>query len=95
MVCLVSGGKDSFYSMLECVRLGHEIIAIANLHPQLDHDGDELDSFTFQTVGHTVITAYAECLGVPLFRRATAGRSVNQVLGGSIHRVTRSPGFGL
>eukprot|EP00656_Telonema_subtile_P006977 TRINITY_DN13253_c0_g1_i1.p1 TRINITY_DN13253_c0_g1~~TRINITY_DN13253_c0_g1_i1.p1 ORF type:complete len:639 (-),score=122.26 TRINITY_DN13253_c0_g1_i1:171-2087(-) len=80
VVCLVSGGKDSFFSMLECVRLGHEIVAIANLHPLEQHDSDELDSFTFQTVGHTVIPAYAECLGVPLFRRETAGRSVNQSL---------------
>ena len=33
VVCLVSGGKDSFFSMIECHRLGHQIVAIANLHP--------------------------------------------------------------
>jgi len=29
---------------------------------------DELDSFMFQTVGHTVLQSYAQCMGLPLFR---------------------------
>ena len=36
VVALVSGGKDSFYSIIECNRLGHEVVALANLHPPLD-----------------------------------------------------------
>ena len=33
VVALVSGGKDSCYNMIQCVREGHAIVALANLHP--------------------------------------------------------------
>ena len=33
VVALISGGKDSTFNMMECVRHGHEIVALANLHP--------------------------------------------------------------
>lgn len=31
----------------------------------------------YQTVGHDVIDAYSEALGLPLYRRVIRGRSVN------------------
>lgn len=34
VVALISGGKDSCYSMLQCVAAGHEIVALANLCPE-------------------------------------------------------------
>ena len=34
VVALVSGGKDSCYSMLQCVSAGHQIVALANLRPK-------------------------------------------------------------
>lgn len=33
VLALVSGGKDSTFCMVECVRLGHEIVGLANLRP--------------------------------------------------------------
>ena len=85
VIALVSGGKDSTFNMMECVRMGHEIVALANLFPAGSEDADapdeadELDSYCFQTVGHSVITAYSQCMGVPLHRRAiSAGASKNQ-----------------
>ena len=33
-VALVSGEKDSCYSMIQCVAVGHEIVALANLRPK-------------------------------------------------------------
>ncbi|KAL7628640.1 hypothetical protein AAE478_000155 [Parahypoxylon ruwenzoriense] len=33
VVALISGGKDSFYSILHCLANGHRVIALANLHP--------------------------------------------------------------
>jgi diphthine-ammonia ligase len=36
VIALVSGGKDSFYSILHCIQNGHRIVALANLFP-----GDE------------------------------------------------------
>lgn len=88
-VALISGGKDSFYAALECVKHGHELVALANLHP-VQNEGtvpsrspllhafllvDEVDSFMFQSVGHQVIPSYAECLGVPLFRASMSGHA--------------------
>lgn len=34
VIALVSGGKDSCYSMTKCVEYGHEIIAIGHLAPK-------------------------------------------------------------
>lgn len=34
VVALISGGKDSSYNMMKCVAEGHEIVALANLHPK-------------------------------------------------------------
>ena len=33
VIGLVSGGKDSCYNMMECVKYGHQIIVLANLMP--------------------------------------------------------------
>lgn len=176
VIGLISGGKDSIYNLMECVRHGHEIVALANLHPvdvktgmslrrqwlscsfpyalhmcysfvcgmraaeaggtanarhrhatplfvpyilcapthivcslqllayelaSLTHLGvictissfscvarfpptfhhsDELDSYMYQTVGHNVIEAVAECMGLPLFRKPIKGSAVTQEL---------------
>jgi len=95
VVALLSGGKDSTYALAQCVRLGHCVVAVANLYPpqeitsssgaaaSADGDptaGDELDSFTFQTVGYQGIEAIAEALGVRLFRRPLLGKPVRTAL---------------
>ncbi|KAL6945246.1 hypothetical protein ACO0QE_002695 [Hanseniaspora vineae] len=69
-VALVSGGKDSCYNILHCMSNGHELAAMANLHPANLQD-QELDSFMFQTVGHDIVSLYAKCVGdsIPLFRQ--------------------------
>lgn len=46
-----------------------------------DENAEELDSFMFQTVGHSVVPSIAECLGLPLRRRAIKrGQSIEQTL---------------
>ncbi|KAJ0966505.1 hypothetical protein J5N97_023422 [Dioscorea zingiberensis] len=72
VVALVSGGKDSCYAMMRCIDYGHEIVALANLMP-MDDSVDELDSYMYQTVGHQIVASYAECMGLPLFRRRISG----------------------
>jgi diphthine-ammonia ligase len=73
-VALVSGGKDSCYNILKCQEYGHELIALANLHP--DPGGpDDLDSYCFQTVGHQILHLYPKCMGVPLYRLKLKGKS--------------------
>lgn len=34
VVALVSGGKDSTYNMMQVTAEGHQVIALANLHPK-------------------------------------------------------------
>ncbi|KAH9329871.1 hypothetical protein KI387_001979, partial [Taxus chinensis] len=72
VVGLVSGGKDSCYAMMRCIDYGHQIVALANLLPAED-SVDELDSYMYQTVGHQIIVTYAQCMGLPLFRRRIQG----------------------
>lgn len=66
-VALVSGGKDSFFNVLHCLKQGHQLVATANLYPA-DESQQELDSYMFQTVGHDVVSYYEKCTGLPIFR---------------------------
>ncbi|RMD44312.1 hypothetical protein DV735_g914, partial [Chaetothyriales sp. CBS 134920] len=81
VIALISGGKDSLYSILHCIQNGHKVVALANLRPppervQEEEETGELDSMMYQTVGHQVIPLYAEALGLPLYRRVTKGTAV-------------------
>ncbi|KAK5097799.1 hypothetical protein LTR70_002841 [Exophiala xenobiotica] len=79
VIGLVSGGKDSLFSLAHCVKNGHNVVALANLYPRVeggdddDGEGSDLNSFMYQTVGHTIVPLYAKALGVPLYRRAIRG----------------------
>ncbi|KAK3383409.1 hypothetical protein B0T24DRAFT_515105 [Lasiosphaeria ovina] len=35
VIALISGGKDSFFSLLHCRANGHHVVALANLHPAM------------------------------------------------------------
>ncbi|KAF9954290.1 ATP binding domain 4 [Modicella reniformis] len=75
---LISGGKDSFYNLMQCVAQGHELVALGNLHPAPQDKKDELDSYMYQTVGHDVVHLYKDCLDVPLYRREISGKPIEQ-----------------
>ncbi|AET39290.1 diphthine--ammonia ligase Ecym_4223 [Eremothecium cymbalariae DBVPG len=77
-VALFSGGKDSCYNILHCIKNGHQLVALANLHPK-DENQQELDSFMFQTVGHDIVSYYGDCIGLPLFRQAINANSSRNV----------------
>lgn len=87
VIALISGGKDSLYSLLHCIRNGHNVVALANLHPaprentdntQSQEDEEEdIDSFMYQTIGHSVIPLYEEALRIPLYRAAITGGAVD------------------
>ncbi|KAF2480520.1 hypothetical protein BDY17DRAFT_194162 [Neohortaea acidophila] len=79
VVGLISGGKDSFFSLLHCKKNGHNIVALANLHPPLGGKAliDDMDSYMYQTIGHAVVPRYAEALGLPLYRQEIGGSAVN------------------
>ena len=89
-VALVSGGKDSCFAMMEAQRWGHSIAVLANLCPARKHenqkndsdippsnmDDEDLNSFMFQTVGHTAVNAISQAMGLPLVRVETRGVAV-------------------
>jgi len=75
-VALVSGGKDSFYSIMECIRNGHELLACAHLSPRNQNPDEDEESYMYQTAASECIPALVEeCLGVPLVIRECIGRS--------------------
>jgi len=82
VIGLVSGGKDSFFSLLHCLANNHQVIALANLYPpavssSADNFEDE-NSFMYQTAGHALIPLYSEALGLPLYRQEIIGSALNQ-----------------
>lgn len=42
VIALISGGKDSFFSLLHCIANGHRIIALANLHPPIPKSSSQV-----------------------------------------------------
>lgn len=82
VIALVSGGKDSLYTILHCIQNGHAVVALANLYP-MSPDGstadaienEDINSFMYQTVGHSVIPLYADALQLPLYRQQITGTS--------------------
>ncbi|KAF1838617.1 hypothetical protein BDW02DRAFT_363127 [Decorospora gaudefroyi] len=79
VIALISGGKDSLFSILHCQANGHTVIALANLHPtgSANDNEEDINSYMYQTVGHSVIPLYEQALGLPLFRQEITGTAVN------------------
>ncbi|RAO71381.1 uncharacterized protein BHQ10_007393 [Talaromyces amestolkiae] len=83
VIALISGGKDSLYSILHCIRNGHRVVALANLRPPSNDEGssaqdeEDMDSFMYQTIGHNVIPLYESALGIPLYRGDITGAAVD------------------
>ena len=81
VIALISGGKDSFLSLLHCLALGHNVVALANLYPQQypsifnssDTETSDLNSYMYQTAGHTLIPLYSQVLSIPLYRGPITG----------------------
>ena len=93
VIALISGGKDSFFSLLHCFQNGHQVVALANLYPAAEKPGpvsghgsnhppeneddeQDLNSFMYQTVGHTVVPLYQQALGIPLYRQPIVGTAI-------------------
>ena len=77
VVALISGGKDSLFSILHCTANEHAVVALANLYPDnATNDADDIDSFMYQTVGHRILPLYEEALGIPLYRQPIHGTNL-------------------
>jgi diphthine-ammonia ligase len=79
-VVLLSGGKDSCFNAIKCIKHGHELVCLANLAPPELYEGEDMNSFMYQTAGHTAVPELANCFGVPLVRQIIHGTAVTQRL---------------
>ncbi|MBE7180272.1 MAG: diphthine--ammonia ligase, partial [Terriglobus roseus] len=78
VIALISGGKDSLFSILHCIANGHKVVALANLYPAAaDDQNEDIDSYMYQTVGHSAIPLYEAALGIPIYRQPIAGSAVD------------------
>ena len=86
-MALVSGGKDSIYSILECQRNGHELVACVHLGApssstaSSSEEEEEEESYMYQTAASEALQVLVEeCIGVPLLNYQRVGKSVNTSL---------------
>lgn len=78
-VALVSGGKDSLYSIVKAIEYGHDLVCVANLAP-LDETIVELNSFMYQSACHNLVPLISKCLCKPLYRHSITGIAIDQSL---------------
>ena len=72
VIGLISGGKDSIYNLIECMKNNHEIVCLGHL--QRPAESGEMDCYMYQTVGSEMASAIAELSlsqGTLTKRRAT------------------------
>lgn len=78
VIGLISGGKDSIYNLMQCIKNGHEIVCLGHLARPVD--SGEMDSYMYQTVGSEMADAIAECLGLPLIKYTLSSKPINLAL---------------
>lgn len=62
-VGLVSGGKDSIYSICKLLDEGNKLVALVHIASHHIYS----DSYMYQTVGSEVASLIGECFGVPMY----------------------------
>jgi len=84
VIGLISGGKDSFFSLLHCIANGHKIVALANVYPAPQPNSsqtvEDAESYMYQTVGHQIIPLYSQALDLPLYREPIRGEAADSRL---------------
>ena len=88
-VALVSGGKDSIYSILQCQAQGHELVGCVHLakrqrqqqQQEEEEDEEEEESYMYQSAASEVVqTLVQDCLQVPLICYTRQGSSLQTSL---------------
>jgi diphthine-ammonia ligase len=99
-VALVSGGKDSLYSILLACRAGHELVGCVHLAPStsaavpaaaVEEDITTEESFMYQSAASEAVACQvSDCLKVPYFEHVRTGKSLQTSLVYSHHDVVSS-----
>lgn len=74
VVALVSGGKDSIYTLCKMIDAGHDIVCCIYMHSKID----TVDSFMYQTIGYEEVRKIEEALEIPFLYKETKCRTINQ-----------------
>ncbi|KAK3299006.1 uncharacterized protein B0H64DRAFT_87816 [Chaetomium fimeti] len=92
VIALVSGGKDSFFSLLHCRANGHRVVALANLHPILpQQSGPRDDTSRTPAATASVAPAVSAAVSAPGLM-STPGHGPRQGSGKGGHPVAVLPG---
>lgn len=62
-VALVSGGKDSIYTVCKLIDEGHRLVALVHIFTTEGYS----DSYMYQTVGTEAVVCLDQCLNVPIY----------------------------
>ncbi|OQS54482.1 Dph6 [Ecytonucleospora hepatopenaei] len=76
VIALISGGKDSIYTLCKLKDEGHHIVACVYMHNKSNY----VDSYMFQTVGREFIDFIQKVLDIPFVIRETKCYAKNQNL---------------
>ena len=89
LIALISGGKDSLFSILHCLQNGWTVVALGNLEPKIECNpssstsqpkalqSEDIESHLYQTIGHDSIPVFNYVLGIPLYRAQILGSRVD------------------
>lgn len=72
---IISGGKDSIFSIVSLIKRGHNLVALANLKPE--RNLEELDSYMYQSVGTEQTALIAESMGKPFIQKTIRNKPQN------------------
>ncbi|KAK6090704.1 hypothetical protein P3W45_000427 [Vairimorpha bombi] len=75
-VALVSGGKDSVYSIQLLKSQGHTPVGLLYMYTEDEY----VDSYMYQTVGSEIVKVLGKCLELPLFEYKTKCLTINKDL---------------
>ena len=75
---LISGGKDSIFSIQTLINQGHTLVCVGNVAPPKKFK--EMDSYMYQSAGNEIIPLIAQCLDVPFYQVTTTGKALIQDL---------------
>lgn len=75
-LALVSGGKDSIYTVCKLLDEGHTLAALVYIKAEEEY----VDSYMYQTVGAEAAALLGECFGVPLFTFTSSCKAVDKSL---------------
>ena len=61
---LISGGKDSIYTIHKLQQEGHKPVVLLYIYSQTD----QIDSYMYQSIGKELIDCYSACLNLPIIK---------------------------